>query len=133
MSRMLKILLATLLGGALIFGAVFGVAASMGVGGVDNLGSGSVAVIASPDVDDVQWIIAAGDYTAVSGVTIEFNTALSANSKVYVILYNTTLDPDVKLDQGANTNASGTTVTVTLDNIVEAALINKIHVTVLDH
>lgn len=133
MPRMVKLLAVTLVIGALLFGAAFGFANTLDVTGVDNLGSGDSLVGSPPAVDDVQWIISGGNYTAVEGVTLTFaSTGLSANSAVYVMVYSDNA-ATIELGKGANTTASGNTVIVTLDNIVEAELIKSIRVTVLDH
>ena len=62
-----------------LLGAVVGVAASVSVGGVDNLGSGS-AVVLAPDpavaVTDVEWGLnsnnVCGDNSKVAKVTVSF-------------------------------------------------------------
>jgi hypothetical protein len=130
MSRIVKSLLVTVVAGVLVFGAVFGLAASLGISGVDNLGSEVQVVGSPPDVIDVSWSIDASDYTKVADVEIGFNSALSAGSKVYVSVQES---DGTELTKGRDESASGSVVTIDLDSAVAAKDVGKIVITVLDH
>ena len=84
---MKKLLISLLVTGVLI-GAVYGAAASITIGGVDKLGSGSSAVVANPTgVSDVLWVLA-NDPTKVDKVTIDFDQNPGADAKFNIRVTN---------------------------------------------
>lgn len=72
---MKKLIISLVLAMALI-GAVYGAAASITVGGVDKLGSGTSAVLANPDTTNIAWRIKVSDTSKVDQATVTFATKL---------------------------------------------------------
>jgi hypothetical protein len=81
-----RIAIASLLALA-IFGAVYGLAASMTVSGVKNLGSGSATVSAPGSVSAVKWVLDSNDPSKVASVVL--TTDFSGTYDVYIKLAGT--------------------------------------------
>ena len=116
MSKMVRMLLATLLGGALLFGAVFGAANTLGIGGVDNLGANSADIGSPPAVIDVTYDLLDTDYTLVDKVIITFASALPVSSWVYVELTDIVGDVIAGATGSAHVDPASEEVTVDVGN-----------------
>jgi FlaG/FlaF family flagellin (archaellin) len=116
-----------------IFGAVYGLAATISVSGVQRLGSGSSSVSAPPSVNKVEWILASGDPSKVSGVKVYFASDVSVGGSVYVIVDDASPPVAPYLATGSATFTAEDDitagVTVTLSSQVSAADIGGILVT----
>ena len=78
----MKKLLTSLLVAGVLVGAVYGAAASIAVGGVDDIGSGIATITAPPDVSGIEWELDANDSTVVTSAKVTFDTSVGAGSDV---------------------------------------------------
>jgi hypothetical protein len=117
-----RIAIASLLALA-IFGAVYGLAATISVTGVQKLGAGTASVTA-PNVTSVTWNLVSNDPTLVDSVTLVFDSSLSAGGSIYIRL-------DGSEWLGPFTSVAGTTQTLDLDPDVPVANIIECYVVVV--
>ncbi len=83
-----RIAIATILA-AFIFGAVYGLAATMTVATPPYLGAGS-ADVTTPNVTAVEWVLVNGDPTHVDKVVLTLSTPISGGGKIYIRLDGST-------------------------------------------
>jgi hypothetical protein len=129
-----RITIASLLALA-IFGAVYGLAASISISGVQTLGSGDQVVLTpggtssdpSNDITAVKWVLASNNPSLVDKVNLTFQYILPSGTVVYI-------KPGTSLDwQGpiTPTLVSDTTYECDLPTDVAASLVDHIYVVVV--
>ncbi|MCH7608740.1 MAG: hypothetical protein IIC94_09285 [Chloroflexi bacterium] len=134
---MKKLLISLLVAGVLV-GAVYGAAASLAVGGADDLGSGSDTVL-SPDTDsvtvtDIVWTIDPNDATKISAATVELTASDTGDETCDVGLNINSSGGDPGdlfsgVDPAVDISQSGTANVIFSELTVDAALVDSVDVT----
>lgn len=119
-----------------LLGSVFGFAASLGIGGADNLGSGT-AVVSPPGVEvtGVEWQVNPADYTEIMRVDVSLAATDTEvhNLQLYLILKDSGGSVIQQKDAGVFTvNGGGPTYQWVLSPYESAADIAVFAITVIE-
>lgn len=117
-----------------LLGSFFGFAASLDVGGIDKLGSGS-DVVNAPDfkVTEIEWVINGADYTQVRRVDVTMERTVVGAETYDIHLTLKKWDGTVLANESITKTVNGNSVTEqwVLDPYVDAEDIDWIAITVL--
>ena len=133
---MKKLILSLVVAMALI-GAVYGAAATLTFGGVDNLGSGTEVIAVGANVNDAQWVIDGADNSKVNGIKLAFDAALASGTTINVQVRSTDctgpIEASTAVNLGSTLNASTLTAELVFVTVVDpaASIIDCLEVTVI--